>query len=168
VAPFSLRYGYVTIEVNMDKKRLAAKLQELGIAVTDGKVKKSDILAALAQATLSADRLKHLGELAEGTDFSDFASDAELKEVFEEHSDMFNKMPDDQIRVLLSGDYHTGSESHSFDNQFVEDVKSFVASVGPILGWDPEAYEDSSDKCGVCGKHVDYCECTEEDLKAGG
>jgi hypothetical protein len=133
----------------MDKKVLAAQLQKLGIKVEGNRVKKSEILKALAQAADPAEQFARLKKLAKGTDFEDFDKDEKLKEVIEDHLDMFEEMPDQQVEVLFNGDYHQGYESHSFDNKFVENVKSFVSDAGKVLGWDLDEEEDEEDPFGI-------------------
>lgn len=148
----------------MKKVHLIAELASLGIEVKDGKIRKADIVRVLASKLNWGD----INKAIEGTDFEGAADDQALKKIFEEHADLLSSLDPRELRTLFSGDYHKGSESHSFPHDKVDDIKLFNKDAGEHLGWDPESYEEESDTCPECGMDLEgYDTCTNCDPESG-
>lgn len=95
------------------------------------------------------DKLKNrLKKASEGTDLQDWESDPKLTKILEQHENLLDELDDDQLTLLLGGDYEMGSESHYFPTDLVEDVRDLMKDLGQHLGWDPESYETDDEDDG--------------------
>ena len=106
--------------------------------------------------------IKKMEEAADGTDFQDFQKNPKLMKVLEDYEEMLEDLSNgESLRTLLSGDYEKGKESFYFPNEYVDTVRDFCSEVGPILGWDPESYDEAGDQEDTGCEECDGVGCPE-------